>query len=49
MCLCAFSSLFRPLYQRVLELTNHHTGMNLKPPGQEDFTIIQYNKEDQYT
>mmetsp|Transcript_932 Transcript_932/g.1250 ORF Transcript_932/g.1250 Transcript_932/m.1250 type:complete len:429 (-) Transcript_932:552-1838(-) len=37
------------LFQRVLGVTNVHTGMNLKPPGQEDFTIIQYNVEDQYT
>lgn len=39
----------RPLFQRVLEITNHHTGMSLEPPGQEDFTIIQYNADDQYT
>eukprot|EP00428_Durinskia_dybowskii_P068397 CAMPEP_0170393890 /NCGR_PEP_ID=MMETSP0117_2-20130122/20965_1 /TAXON_ID=400756 /ORGANISM="Durinskia baltica, Strain CSIRO CS-38" /LENGTH=419 /DNA_ID=CAMNT_0010650121 /DNA_START=212 /DNA_END=1471 /DNA_ORIENTATION=+ len=37
------------LFQRVLEMTNHHTGYDLKPPGQEDFTIIQYNPDDQYT
>ena len=30
-------------------MTNHHTGYNLKPDGQEDFTIIQYNVDDQYT
>lgn len=39
----------RGLFQRVLEITNHHTGMTLEPPGQEDFTIIQYNPDDQYT
>jgi hypothetical protein len=39
----------RPLFQRVLELTNYHAGYDLKAPGQEEFTIIQYNKEDQYT
>jgi len=38
-----------PLYNRVLEVTNFHAGFNLKPPGQEDFTIIQYNPTDQYT
>ena len=38
----------RGLFQRVLGLTNYHAGMNLQPPGQEDFTIIQYNVEDQY-
>jgi hypothetical protein len=39
----------RPLFQRVLEMTNQHTGFTLEPPGQEDFTIIQYNPADQYT
>jgi hypothetical protein len=39
----------RPLFQRVLELTNYHAGYKLEPPGQEDFTIIQYNPSDQYT
>lgn len=38
-----------PLYLRILGITNQHTGYNLKPPGQEDFTIIQYSKDDQYT
>eukprot|EP00596_Hydrurales_sp_CCMP1899_P005476 CAMPEP_0119035372 /NCGR_PEP_ID=MMETSP1177-20130426/2288_1 /TAXON_ID=2985 /ORGANISM="Ochromonas sp, Strain CCMP1899" /LENGTH=440 /DNA_ID=CAMNT_0006993457 /DNA_START=206 /DNA_END=1528 /DNA_ORIENTATION=- len=38
-----------PLYLRILGLTNQHAGYNLQPPGQEDFTIIQYNKDDQYT
>ena len=40
---------YRPLFQRVLAMTNHHTGMSLQAPGQEDFTIIQYNPDDQYT
>lgn len=38
-----------PLYQRVMSVTNHHAGMHLEPEGQEDFTIIQYNVDDQYT
>jgi len=38
-----------PLFQRVLKMANDHAGYDLKPPGQEGFTIIQYNKEDQYT
>jgi len=38
-----------PLYNRVLAITNRHAGMRLQPPGQEDFTIIQYNPDDQYT
>ena len=38
-----------PLYQRVMSVTNHHAGMRLEPEGQEDFTIIQYNVDDQYT
>ena len=37
----------------VNHLTTHllciHSGFKLKPPGQEDFTIIQYNVDDQYT
>lgn len=37
------------LYHRVLHLTNHYTGMRLQPEGQEDFTVIQYNIDDQYT
>lgn len=39
----------RPLFKRVLELTNHHAGYSLEPQGQEEFTIIQYNPSDQYT
>jgi hypothetical protein len=38
-----------PLYQRVLALTNKHAGYKLSREGQEEFTIIQYNIDDQYT
>eukprot|EP01038_Epipyxis_sp_PR26KG_P006717 gene6717-9210_t len=37
------------LYNRAMSLVNLHAGYNLKPEGQEDFVIIQYNPEDQYT
>jgi len=37
------------LYQRVLNMTNAHTGLQLQRGGQEEFTIIQYNIDDQYT
>ena len=37
------------LYQRVLNMTNGHTGLQLDRGGQEEFTIIQYNVDDQYT
>jgi len=37
------------LYNRVINVTNRHAGLNIDPPGQEPFTIIQYNKDDQYT
>jgi hypothetical protein len=37
------------LHDRVLSVTNHHAKFNLESPGQEDFTIIQYNPTDQYT
>ena len=37
------------LNDRVLAVTNSHAGHKLKGDGQEDFTIIQYNKDDQYT
>ena len=46
--LIVFPFQYRPLFKRVLDLTNHHTGFNLQPPGQEDFFIIQYNAGDQY-
>jgi 2OG-Fe(II) oxygenase superfamily len=38
----------RGLKERVLSITNHHAGYDLQPDGQEDFTIIQYNKADEY-
>eukprot|EP00604_Paraphysomonas_vestita_P004280 CAMPEP_0174825382 /NCGR_PEP_ID=MMETSP1107-20130205/42696_1 /TAXON_ID=36770 /ORGANISM="Paraphysomonas vestita, Strain GFlagA" /LENGTH=236 /DNA_ID=CAMNT_0016056921 /DNA_START=714 /DNA_END=1427 /DNA_ORIENTATION=- len=37
------------LYHRILNFTNSHTNYNLKPEGQEFFTVIQYNKSDEYT
>jgi hypothetical protein len=37
------------LYNRVFGLVNDHAGYSLTSEGQEDFTIIQYNVEDQYT
>ena len=37
------------LYARIFAATNYHTGYTLQPPGQEGFTIIQYNPSDQYT
>ena len=43
------SNPFSPLFQRVLDITNQKTGYKLQYPGQESFTIIQYNKADQYT
>jgi len=46
---CSFNLTRRPLLQRVLHMNNHHTGMNLQSPGQDAFTIIQYNPDDQYT
>ena len=39
----------RPLYSRILAVTNHHTGYDLKVYGQEGFTIIQYGVSDEYT
>jgi hypothetical protein len=39
----------RDLQQRILDVTNHFTGFNLSYEGQEGFTIIQYNPDDQYT
>lgn len=40
-----------PLFNRILNMTNIHTGLNLEPYGQEHYTIIQYdpNGSDQYT
>ena len=39
----------RPLYNRVVEMVNYHAGMKIPVEGQEYFTIIQYNKDDEYT
>jgi len=36
------------LYQRTYSVTNKIAKMNLPLDGQEEFTIIQYNKEDEY-
>ena len=39
----------QPLFNRVLDMTNHHAGYKLKPEGQEEFTIIHYNADgDEY-
>ncbi|CAE7566213.1 P4ha1 [Symbiodinium microadriaticum] len=37
------------LYERVFEFTKKKANYNLDYPGQEGFTIIQYNVDDQYT
>ena len=37
------------LHYRVLSMTNAVAGYDLQPEGQEDFTVIQYNVDDQYT
>jgi len=37
------------LYNRVFSFTNTVTNYNLDLPGQEGFTIIQYNSDDEYT
>lgn len=41
--------LGRPLYERVLGFVNGRTNFDLKAEGQEGFTIIQYNVDDEYT
>lgn len=38
----------RSLYQRIFQFTNLHTGYAMELPGQEGFTIIQYNSGDEY-
>lgn len=38
----------RDLYYRILNFTNSHTNYNLRPEGQEHFTVIQYNESDEY-
>eukprot|EP01031_Cornospumella_fuschlensis_P024473 gene24473-29578_t len=37
------------LQQRIIALTNYHSNYSLGLDGQEGFTIIQYNPDDQYT
>jgi hypothetical protein len=37
-----------PLYNRIMQFQNQHGKMNLSLPGQEGFTIIQYNPSDEY-
>jgi len=37
-----------PLYNRIIDFVNRHSDYNLKPEGQEEFAIIQYNPEDEY-
>jgi hypothetical protein len=39
----------RDLYHRVLNFTNIHSDYDLHYEGQEYFTVIQYNAEDEYT
>lgn len=36
------------LQQRILALTNYHANLSLTAEGQEGFTIIQYNPDDEY-
>lgn len=38
----------RPLYDRILHVVNHHAHYNLRPEGQEGFTVIQYGANDEY-
>lgn len=38
-----------PLFSRVYQALNAYAGFALEPAGQEEFTIIQYNVDDQYT
>lgn len=37
-----------PLYNRVLAVVNSHSNYTMLPDGQESFTIIQYDKTDEY-
>lgn len=37
-----------PLYHRTLTFANEIGGMDVHRPGQEDFTIIQYDPSDEY-
>jgi hypothetical protein len=36
------------LYNRIFSFANTHTDYHLELPGQEGFTIIQYNQDDEY-
>lgn len=40
--------IYRPLYSRILNVTNTLNGYNLTAEGQEGFTIIQYKPGDEY-
>lgn len=37
-----------PLYKRAITFANKYGKLNVERPGQEDFTIIQYNPTDEY-
>ena len=39
---------YRQLYQRAIDFANLNAGLNVELPGQEGFTIIQYNPADEY-
>ena len=39
----------KKLFKRIYTITNHIGGYNLAVEGQEDFMVIQYGKDDQYT
>lgn len=47
--LTSFVYVNRDLYHRVLNFTNMHSTFDLQEEGQEYFTIIQYNPDDEYT
>lgn len=48
-CFFIIWCVFRPLFKRILAITNHNTGYGLVEDGQEHFAIIQYNPTDEYT
>lgn len=37
-----------PLFNRLIDVVNIHAGYNIGPEGQEYFTIIQYDQNDEY-
>ena len=43
------SDYLYPLFEKIFRITNEFTGFQLDPAGQEEFMVIQYNKDDQYT